>query len=222
MVQIPKPVTVRVEEFFRSSVSSRLFFLTALVCLPAFLLLDSFPVKLILTAGYILLTILLGRGFRLMPNIAVFISITVLNLFSPFGKVLLSLGPFTLTQGALQNGMAKSVTFIGLIYLSRVSVRRDLRFPGKLGSMLARTLGYFDMITQTWKLTGTAGGRKRGGAAAVIERLDRLFTAVFSRMEEGQIAAAVRTGTNWKGYVWAAGFLACHWGLLILNKLNLL
>lgn len=234
MVRDLKHITGAVSSFVYTAVSSRIFFLSALVSLPAFLLLDSVIIKTILTLFYICFMLLLGKGFRLMPNVMVFLSITLLNLFSPIGKVLLSLGPFVITRGALDNGILKSVTFIGLIYLSRISVRRDLEFPGKLGALLSRTFFYFDMMASAWKKSGRDrnGGdatSKGAGAAAkndrkregLIERLDNLFYTVSARLDEKEGDAAAPVLTSWKGWVCVMLFIACHWGLFLYSVLRL-
>ena len=66
---------------------------------------------------------MMGRRVRLLPPLVMLLSIVIAHLFSPNGRVLLSLWRFDVTAGALTLGLMKGSLLIGLIYVSRVSVR---------------------------------------------------------------------------------------------------
>ena len=79
----------------------------------------------------------------------VFLAATVaVNLAVPLGRVLWQVGPWRITQGALESGLAKGLTLVGLVYLSRFSVRPDLRLPGAAGRYVARTLFYLNRLLE--------------------------------------------------------------------------
>ncbi|GEM_PF-1818630 len=118
------------------------------LALPAFLLGDSLAAKGGLTALYILLFLLSGRRFRVLPNAVVAAGIVLAHLAAPFGMVLFRVGGFPVTQGALRLGALKAVTIIGLIYLSRLTIRAAVRLPGRAGEVLSLTLFYFERITE--------------------------------------------------------------------------
>ena len=64
----------------------------------------------------------------------IFLAVTVaLNLAVPLGRVLWRVGPWKITQGALEAGLGKGLTLVGLAYLSRFCVRPELRLPGTVG-----------------------------------------------------------------------------------------
>jgi len=78
---------------------------------------------------------------------AVFIAgIVFFNLLVPHGRVLLVLGPLQITQGSLLVGLERAITLSGLMMLSRVFVRNDLRLPGAIGSLLAEALRILEMM----------------------------------------------------------------------------
>ena len=122
--------------------------LCGVLVLPAFLLGGSLAAKTALTALYIVLFLLSGRRIRVLPNVFIGAGIVLANLITPFGKVLFRVGNFPVTGGALRLGALKAVTIIGLIYLSRLTIRAAVRFPGRLGEILSLTLFYFERITE--------------------------------------------------------------------------
>jgi hypothetical protein len=74
------------------------------------------------------------------------------NLFVPFGRILVQISNFRLTEGALLIGIEKSVTFEGLIFLSRASIRSDLYIPGNLGKVISESFYYFEaMMSQRFR-----------------------------------------------------------------------
>jgi hypothetical protein len=74
-------------------------------------------------------------------------SIAAFNLLSPWGRVVLTLGPLRITEGALIAGLSKGVTVTGLVLISLFSVSRDLRLPGRFGAFLSRSLFYFERLS---------------------------------------------------------------------------
>jgi hypothetical protein len=75
------------------------------------------------------------------------LSIAAFNLLSPWGRVLLTLGPLRVTEGALVAGLSKGVTVTGLVLISLFSVSPELRLPGRFGAFLARSLFYFQRLS---------------------------------------------------------------------------
>ena len=101
------------------------------------------------------------------PATAIFIAgIVFFNLLVPHGRVLLSLGPLQVTQGSLLVGLERAVTLSGLMMLSRVCVRSDLRLPGTIGSLLAEALRMLE--TMRGKIPGLRG-KARGQLIAGID-----------------------------------------------------
>lgn len=87
-----------------------------------------------------------GRKIKLLPNIIMIASISVLNLLQANGKVLYYLGDFPVTEGALVIGLRKAFLLIELIYLSQYMVSRNPVFPGKAGALLSLQFSYFNRL----------------------------------------------------------------------------
>jgi hypothetical protein len=133
------------------SIPPRHQFIAGLLILPAFLLQDILWVKAVITILFIFLSLVTGKSFRLLPNLIILLSIVVINLFQPHGKVLLTLFRFPVTLGALEIGIERALTLIGMIYISRFSVRKGLILPGRLGSLLGQVFYNFERVTESWR-----------------------------------------------------------------------
>ena len=134
-----------------TKISPRLLFLSGLLVLPAFLFQDSLLVKAAQTAVFIILCLFFHRKMMILPPLIAFISVTVMNLLAPYGEVLITLGRFPLTDGALNTGLQKALTLIGLIYLSKLTITKQTPLPGNLGTLIAKTFFYFEGMTEEWK-----------------------------------------------------------------------
>lgn len=84
-----------------------------------------------------------GRKIMLVPSLVLFLSMLVLSLFEPNGKVLFSLGSLTVTEGALKDASIRAMRLVALVSASQSMVALMPHVPGKFFSMLSLTLGYF-------------------------------------------------------------------------------
>lgn len=188
--------------------SPEFLFFCGVLSLPAFLFGEAVWSKVLLTAVYILLNLLSGRRVKILPNVVLAAGIIAANLFTPFGRILLRAGTFPVTEGALRLGLLKSATIIGLVYLSRFTIRSDIRIPGRAGETFTLMLFFFERITeQKFK-----PDRKDpwGG-------LDALLMNVY--LAEGSGESGMRAGTSLGGYAFAFGFLLLNWGMFFAERL---
>ncbi|MBN2659326.1 MAG: hypothetical protein JXR86_19885 [Spirochaetales bacterium] len=145
------------------------FFLWAgMASAPAFLFQSDPLFRWIQVLLFISATIISGKKFRLLPNLLMTAGIIFANLMTPNGKVILSFWGFSVTQGALVNGFSRAGLLVGMIYLSRFSVRKNLQIPGRLGSLLSLVFFYFDRIVEGERVT-------RGN---FMEKIDEKLMAV--------------------------------------------
>jgi heptaprenyl diphosphate synthase len=87
-----------------------------------------------------------GKKNNPLMTIVIILGIVFFNLLVPYGRVLFSAGVFKVTLGALMAGIHRAVTLEGLIMLSRVSIRRDLRIPGGFGELIGESFRIFAVI----------------------------------------------------------------------------
>lgn len=97
-------------------------------------------------AAFLALARLTGRRLRIVNYLLVAAGIVAFNLLIPVGRELFSILGFPVTESALQSGVAKALTLVGMIAASQFSIRPDLRLPGRFGGLLARSLMYFQRI----------------------------------------------------------------------------
>jgi heptaprenyl diphosphate synthase len=116
--------------------------------------------------------LMLGKKTRPVLSFLVIFAVTACNLFPPYGKVLLTLGPFAITQGSLLGGLRKALTLEGLIMLSKVFIPDSgVWLPGPFGRLLGESLAVLE------KLKGRKSAADAGAAGkpGLLERLDRLL-----------------------------------------------
>jgi len=94
-----------------------------------------------------LASIYLGKGVRILPGIMIAAAVTGAQLLTPLGEVLIYIGSFPITAGALRQGLLRGLNLVGLVYLSRYAVSPGLPIPGKLGALLYRVFYYFEELT---------------------------------------------------------------------------
>ena len=89
---------------------------------------------------------LCGKKNRPLVTFTLIFFIIAFNLVLPHGRLLFSIGGFAVTDGALWVGIHRAVTLAGLIMLSRVTIRRDLKIPGRFGELIGESLRLFSII----------------------------------------------------------------------------
>jgi heptaprenyl diphosphate synthase len=87
-----------------------------------------------------------GKKNNLLITMAIILGIVFFNLLVPYGRVLFAAGVFRITAGALMAGIQRAVTLEGLVMLSRVSIRRDLKLPGGFGELIGESFRIFAVI----------------------------------------------------------------------------
>jgi len=141
----------------------------------------------------------------------VILAVTVaMNLAVPLGRVLLSLGPLKITQGALESGLAKGLTLVGLVYLSRLCVRPDLELPGTAGRYVARTFFYLNRLLVL---------RRGVPLSRMAEGLDQALAALWSESPGGAAPGRARGGPQARSAAAIAalgGLAALNYGMLFL------
>ncbi|MBN2510773.1 MAG: Gx transporter family protein [Spirochaetales bacterium] len=94
------------------------------------------------------LCVMSGKRLSWLYFINLLFWITLFQQLSPFGRVLAKIGPLSITRGALEAGIGKSLLLIGLVFTSLFSVTRGLKLPGKLGGLIGRMFYYFEQLYQ--------------------------------------------------------------------------
>jgi hypothetical protein len=150
-------------------------FSTALSVTIPFFLIDSLPVKGTLFLLLYLFLPISGKKIRIFNGLILFGAVLFFQLLSPRGAILWERGPFLITDGALEEGLLRGMTLLGLVNLSLISIRPGLVLPGKGGALLARTLFYFGQFMDMGDRIKEAG---RGKGLAV--EMDLILEEIYS------------------------------------------
>jgi heptaprenyl diphosphate synthase len=128
--------------------SARALCLAGLLVMPAMLFNPIIIFRVVQFFFFWFLAWLSGKKNNPFFTLLIILGIVAFNLIVPYGRVLFSLGPFRITLGALFAGIQRAVTLEGLIMLSRVSIRQDLKIPGGLGELIGESFRIFALITE--------------------------------------------------------------------------
>jgi heptaprenyl diphosphate synthase len=143
--------------------------------IPPFLVLDSLLLKLLFIVLFVLVMRMAGKGFRLMPGLIVLTAVFVAHLLMPIGEVLLYVGDFPITAGAIREGLTRGLTLVGLVYLSRFAVSAELPIPGTAGRLLYHVFYYFEEITSFHRETTRRAGQEGSTLKGLLTVLRGLF-----------------------------------------------
>jgi uncharacterized membrane protein len=89
-----------------------------------------------------------GKRIRILPVIVMCSGIIFCNLLAPAGKVLFSVGGFSVTEGALFSGIKKALTIEGMIFLSRWMIAAGFSLPGYVGKLVSRSFEILALLSE--------------------------------------------------------------------------
>ena len=185
-------------------------FAAGMASLPAFLLMDSLLFKAVLALLFVVLALLAGKRIRWGYYLVLSSSICFFHLLAPWGRVLAEIGPLTITLGALENGVSRALTLMGMVFLSVAAVRPELELPGRLGGLLGRTFYYFEAI-----IDGKAELTRKNFVKGLDELLLKRFDPRKEDFGSGESPAPVPV--SGRGWIPAIFFSVLPWGLWALT-----
>jgi heptaprenyl diphosphate synthase len=194
------------DSFFAKHTHPLHLFLTSALILPAYLFQDGLAVRIAQVLLFALLSTVAGKKIKWMYFVVIVSSITFFNLLTPMGRVLFSIGPFTITEGALESGVMKGFTIVGLVFISLFSVRPELELPGRLGGLLVRLFYYFERIVET--------KRQRLDAKRLIASIDDILESLYSPGQPQHPPAMQPPPTTRRGAAVMVVLIAGNWAVL--------
>jgi len=208
----------------RHTASTHLFLAGAAIIV-AFLLHNMAAVKAAQVVLFGTLAVAAGRQVRWLYFLVLICTVVIFHLLSPHGRILLTIGPLTVTDGALRQGLIKGLTITGLVLVSLFSVRRDLVLPGRAGREIAGVLYYYERL-----LEGRRNRfRRAAGDRSIAQGIDEVLFEVYPpkapvpsspvpseplRGGDPGGEAPIRTTTG--GYAFLIALVGLNWLLAIL------
>lgn len=190
-----------------------------LLMIPPLIMQPLIWLKLLHICGILLYSLWLGKRIRLLPGFLILTAVTFAALLSPLGEVILSIGSFPVTAGALQQGLHRGLNLIALVYISRASVSSDLQFPGKTGQLLYRVFYYFEEFSSI----RLEKGQKRGLLRNLREKLSELDRLLLDVSQGDQVqkggARERSSGSVRNTTFWPVFFLFVQWMLYFFQKM---
>lgn len=192
----------KADSFLSRNVAAVHLFVGATLVLPAYLFQQNLLVRMVQVLLFAWLATVNGKRIKWNYFVIMVTSITFFHTLNPFGEVLFSMGPYTMTRGALRGGLFRGVTIVGLVFLSLFSIRPDLKLPGKLGGLLGQVFYYFERVFE---------GKKKIRVKAIIESLDEILWDLFIPGETAKPAYIEGSQTTWKGWAFLVVLLSVNW-----------
>ncbi len=189
------------------NVGPRDMFIAAALVFPVFILQRDPGIRILQTFSFLILNAVFGRRMGIWSILIASFSITSFHLVFPSGRVFASPAGIPLTEGALRSGIMKSTAVIGMTALSRLSIWPDLRFPGRIGGIIARSFFYFHRI-----MSGKNGISRKDPIASI----DRLLLDAHRGSGGGRTRSVQRSTTS-AGFFWLAVAVTINWAALILS-----
>ena len=175
-------------------------FWAGIIALPGFLLIQGILWKGVIVLIFAMLAILAGKRIQWLYFAMFTVSVTFFHLLKPVGKVIVELGALAVTEGALANGVSRSLSLAGMVFLSLAAVKPGIKLPGGFGGLLARTFHYFERIIE---------GKGRLKWKNLVPSLDAYLMECFNPRKENFVETAAsmpkekKTATGHSGWIWA-------------------
>jgi hypothetical protein len=176
----------------------------------AFLFQQQLVLKALLFVLFMAAALVSGKKVSLPTTLFVSLGIVAANLIVPVGRVLWRAGPLVVTETALLDGLAKAITFEGLIYISKASIRNGLRLPGRFGAIVASAFVYYDRIVEY---------RGKIRPASLFADADALMLEVWDAPRPEMAASENAIKRPVLGLVLAFGAASFAFALLVIGKL---
>ncbi len=195
----------KADSFLSRNIGAVHLFAGATLILPAYLFQQNLLVRIAQVLLFAWLATVNGKRIKWNYFFIMVTSITFFHTLNPFGEVLLSIGPYTMTRGALRGGLFRGVTIVGLVFLSLFSIRPDLKLPGKLGGLLGQVFYYFERVFE---------GKKKIRVKAIIESLDEILWDLFIPGETVEPAYIEGSQTTVRGWLFLFALVGTNWFFL--------
>lgn len=131
-----------------SSISATQLFVAVMLSFPAFLFQKKLGILAVQATIFFLLALSRRLKIRLLPSLFMITGITFFALFSPQGQVLVRLGNFAITRGALESGLRRGISLAGMVFLSQLAVAPGIKLPGKIGNFVVKIFTLLDKLAK--------------------------------------------------------------------------
>ena len=205
----------RRREVYEGLFGAQALFIAGLIIMPALLFNPDTLSRVFQFLFFWVLAWLSGKKNNPLFTILVIFFIVAFNLIIPYGRVLFSIGVFRITSGALAAGVHRAVTMEGLVMLSRVTIRQDIKIPGLFGELIGESFRIFAVITD----------RKQRSAPSLaswknfMTDIDRLMLELSGDDSQAPQPAALLPRTKTAGFIILAVVVVLSWLPLVVLEI---
>lgn len=88
------------------------------------------------------------KKISVLPSLIIISCITLVNLLTPYGRILFSAGTFHVTAGALEGGFVRGAKLCTMVFISRTIISPTLKLPGKAGLFVKNVFAATALLSQ--------------------------------------------------------------------------
>ena len=172
---------VKRQRVYEELFSAKALLIAGLLVMPAILFvpLPFLYTRVILFLMFWFLAWLCGKKNNPIITLSIIFFIIFFNLLVPIGgQVLFTIGGMRFTVGALWLGIQRAVTLAGLIMLSRIMIRRDLKIPGLFGELMSESFRLYSIIMNS---------KPRIRRKTLIADLDQMMIDLSDNRSDGEV-----------------------------------
>lgn len=85
---------------------------------------------------------------KILPSVIVFLSVVIMSIFQPNGRLLITCGNLKITEDVLLSGIDKAGKLIGMVFTSQILFYKTRRLPGFIGLTIGSVIESFNVLTQ--------------------------------------------------------------------------
>lgn len=122
-------------------------FWLSMLAYPAFLMQKNLAFIAVLTVAAFLAQAFVYGKLKIWFSLQVIVSVVLLHLLFPSGRVFFEAGPLIISEEALKLGLRRALSIVGLTAFSRLAMSQGLKLPTLLGALIGRQLEYFNAFT---------------------------------------------------------------------------
>lgn len=108
---------------------------------------ESILTEISIVQVFLVLNIIKRGKINIIPSLVMVFILTFFSLMNPFGEVLFSIGNWKITLGALVSGLQHSLRLVGMVFISKFVINKNVRLPGKMGLVINYVFSVFDKLT---------------------------------------------------------------------------
>lgn len=88
------------------------------------------------------------KKVKLLPSVAIILSVTFFSILVPHGKILAELWKVKITDGAILSGLERSMKLCSCVFLSKLIANKNMKLPSRAGLFMSLVFEHFEKLSE--------------------------------------------------------------------------